>query len=124
MSFRCRKRTVNPFMRQIHKKWFVLYLLLFHIRYCMIRQQISHICTLLILHPSPINIQSWIPILSLSLQPFPMIETGLRISCVISHMPFAKESSRITSFLQIFREKDKTFWERCFIIDNLMGMRI
>ena len=111
-------------MRQIDKERFIRLFLFLHELDRMVGQEIRNIGAVFILYPFPIYIYAGIIIFPLPFESFPMIKSRLRSSRVISHVPFSKESSFISAFLQILREKYQPFRKRSGIIYHLMAMRI
>ena len=111
-------------MRQIDKERFIRLFLFLHELDRMVGQEIRNIGAVFILYPFPIYIYAGIIIFPLPFESFPMIKSRLRSSRVISHVPFSKESSFISAFLQILRKKYQPFRKRSGIIYHLMAMRI
>ena len=124
MTFGRLKWAMYALMRQIDKERFSLLTLLIDKLQGMIRQQIRHVSTVLVLDPLSIRINPGIIIFTLSLKSFPMVKAGLGRSRIIAHVPLTEKGRPITRRLKILREEGQTLGKRRRIIHYRMLMRI
>ncbi len=114
---------VNTFVRQVKKKWFVLFSVLNKLKR-VVRQKIWDVSWIGKLLLFTVDIQRRIVIYPLPLETHPVIKSFPWFVVFVAHMPFAHEGSLISGQLQIFRKESYRIRYGRLIVDNLVMMGV